>query len=115
MGGARSSTRSSPASAGSRTSVNVYTPRPSPTVIVAPSVGYSPFGYSPFGGFGMGYGLGAVGGIGSEIREINQERQLSQERAELAATKEREAQLAERVRNLEQRQNQMVPSAPVNQ
>lgn len=50
----------------------------------------------------MGYGMGAMNNIGSEMRDNSQDRRLADEQADLAATKQREAQLEERIRSLEQ-------------
>merc|ERR1712106_1166601 len=72
--------------------------RPMVAPIVVSPFGYSLFGYSPFGGFGMGYGLGSMNNIGSEIRDSNQDRRLAEEQSELAVTKQRAADLEERIK-----------------
>ena len=67
----------------------------------------------------MGYGLGAANSIGSEIRDSSQDRQLADERAQLAASQEREAQLEQRIKALEAAQGggapQMAPATPAPQ
>jgi uncharacterized membrane protein len=66
-----------------------------------PSIVVSPFGYNPMGGFGMGYGLGAMGNIGNEIRDNRQESEIQQSRAELQQARMKEAELEGRLRALE--------------
>jgi len=99
------------------------------TYISRPSVVVSPFGYgggygySPFGGFGglgLGYGLGAAGNIGNEIRDNRQEGEIQNGRVELELAKQKAAQLEQRLQLLEQAQGgppalQVVPAqvAPV--
>ena len=56
----------------------------------------------------MGYGLGAAGSIGNEIRDMNQEREIQRERAELDVAKQRQAELEARLAQLE-RQQQRAP------
>lgn len=89
----------------------------STTVIQAPPVvvggGY---GYGGYGGYGYGYdptpgialnlGLSAVSAVGNGMREYRQESEIARSRAELGAAKEREAEMAERIRALEQMQMQ---------
>merc|ERR1712232_1333267 len=59
-----------------------------PPVVVTPSVG---FGYSPFGGvggFGLGYGVGAVANdIGNTMRDMRQENEIQDSRRQLEDTK----------------------------
>eukprot|EP00544_Gedaniella_sp_CCMP2646_P001599 CAMPEP_0202507172 /NCGR_PEP_ID=MMETSP1361-20130828/51582_1 /ASSEMBLY_ACC=CAM_ASM_000849 /TAXON_ID=210615 /ORGANISM="Staurosira complex sp., Strain CCMP2646" /LENGTH=194 /DNA_ID=CAMNT_0049141277 /DNA_START=846 /DNA_END=1430 /DNA_ORIENTATION=- len=74
--------------------------QPAP-VYSSPSVVVSPFGYNPFGGFGMGYGLGAIGNIGNEIRDSRQESEIQRSQAELDQACQREAELDSRIRQLE--------------
>ena len=50
---------------------------------------------------GMGYGLGAMGSIGNEIRDSRQESEIAQSRAELEQARAREAELDARLRQLE--------------
>lgn len=50
---------------------------------------------------GFGYGLGAMNGIGNEIRDNRQEMEIQQSRAELDQAKQREADLEARLRALE--------------
>lgn len=70
-------------------------------VYSTPSVVVSPFGYNPLGGFGFGYGLGAAGSIGNEIRDYRQESEIQQSRAELEQAKIREAAMEARLKALE--------------
>ena len=82
------------------------------TVIQAPPVvvGGGGFGYG--GGYGYGYdptpGLvfGAVNAIGNGMRESRQNQMIMDERAELSASREREAQMAARLQQLEMMQMQ---------
>jgi hypothetical protein len=79
----------------------------------APVVIGSPFGYgySPFGG--MGYGaLGAVSAINNEMRDSRQENEIRQGRSELEISKQRQAQLEQRLNQLES--EQMRTNANVN-
>jgi hypothetical protein len=79
----------------------------------APVVIGSPFGYgySPFGG--MGYGaLGAVSAINNEMRDSRQENEIRQGRSELEISKQRQAQLEQRLDQLES--EQMRTNANVN-
>merc|ERR1712050_248933 len=72
---------------------------PTPTVIVSP--GYS---YNPMGGFGLGYGLGAINSIGNAMQDARQEAEISQSRAELQNAKMKEMELEARLRQLEMQQ-----------
>ena len=78
----------------------MYAPSP---IIVSP-FGYSPFGYNPLGGggFGLGYGLGAMNNSGNEMRDYRQEAEIQKSAAELEQAKLREAQLEARIKALEQ-------------
>jgi uncharacterized membrane protein len=66
-----------------------------------PSIVVSPFGYNPLGGFGMGYGLGAINNFGNEIRDNRQESEIQQSRAELEQARMKQAELEGRLRALE--------------
>lgn len=70
-------------------------------VYSTPSVVVSPFGYNPMGGFGFGYGLGAMNNIGNDIRDYRQESEIQQSKSELEQAKIREAGLEARLRALE--------------
>jgi len=92
------------------------------TIIQAtPSYGYgSPMmmapSYNPMPGLGLSLGLNAIGSIGNEIRDYNQEREIAQSRRELAETKAREQMLEQRMQMLEMQnmqQRQVVPQ-PAN-
>mmetsp|Transcript_16654 Transcript_16654/g.24931 ORF Transcript_16654/g.24931 Transcript_16654/m.24931 type:complete len:232 (-) Transcript_16654:72-767(-) len=124
-GGGRSSAssmRSAPSS--SSRSAQYRSPAPTTinrtTIIAAPTPMYSApvvigspmgFGYSPFGG--MGYGaLGAVSAINNEVRDNRQENEIRQGRTELEISKQRQAQLEQRLNQLER--DQMQTSANVN-
>lgn len=103
--GARSSPRGGSAYRSAPSAARYYAPaRPIVSPVIVSPFGYSPFGYSPFGGLGMGYGLGAMNGIGGELRDQSQDRRLADEQAELAAAKQRAADLEERVKALEKSQ-----------
>jgi cell division protein FtsB len=56
------------------------------------------------GGFGLGYGLGALNSAGNEIRDYRQESEIQQSRAELEQAKAREAELEARLKKLEEAQ-----------
>merc|ERR1711920_881122 len=71
----------------------IYAP---PPVVIAPA----PM-YSPFGGLGLGLGINAIEGIGREMRESGQKREIAKERAELEVAKQRQADLEARLRALE--------------
>mmetsp|Transcript_42752 Transcript_42752/g.50023 ORF Transcript_42752/g.50023 Transcript_42752/m.50023 type:complete len:222 (-) Transcript_42752:193-858(-) len=75
-------------------------------IIMSP-FGYSPFGYGGggFGGFGLGYGLGAMGrggggGVNQQV-QYEQQKDLAQTTAELEITKQKEADLEQRIKALE--------------
>lgn len=85
------------------------------TVIAAPPVVVGGGGYG-YGGYGGGYGygydptpglvFGAVNAIGTGIREGRQNAMIAEERAQLDASKEREREMSERIRQLEMMQMQ---------
>jgi hypothetical protein len=83
------------------------------TVIAAPPVVVGGGGYG-YGGYGGGFyydptpGLvfGAVNAIGDGMREGRQNAMIADERAQLEASKERERDMAERIRQLEMMQIQ---------
>ena len=86
----------------------------STTVIQAPPVvvggGYGGYGYGgyydPTPGIALNLGLSAVSAVGNGMREYRQESEIARSRAELGAAREREAEMAERIRALEQMQMQ---------
>lgn len=112
--GGRSMPRSMPRSSmggggggGGRTVIN----RSSTTIVAPPIVmGGGGFGYG--GGYGYGYdptpGLifHGINAIGNGIRESRQNEMIYEERSELAAAREREAEMASRIRQLEMMQMQ---------
>ena len=111
--GGRSMPRSMPRSSmgggggGGRTVIN----RSSTTIVAPPIVmGGGGFGYG--GGYGYGYdptpGLifHGINAIGNGIRESRQNELIYEERSELAAAREREAEMASRIRQLEMMQMQ---------
>ena len=111
--GRRSMPRSMPRSSmgvsggGGRTVIN----RSSTTIVAPPIVmGGGGFGYG--GGYGYGYdptpGLifHGINAIGNGIRESRQNEMIYEERSELAAAREREAEMASRIRQLEMMQMQ---------
>jgi hypothetical protein len=71
-----------------------------PTPVLSPGFGLvSPFGY------GYGYGaLGAASVINEGIREARQESELRDERVELEQVRQREAEMEQRIKLLEQQQ-----------
>ena len=82
------------------------------TVVAPPVVMGGGYGYR---GYGYGYdptpGLvfGAVNAIGNGMRESRQNQMIMDERAQLSASQEREAEMAARIRQLEmQQQGQQV-------
>lgn len=75
-----------------------------PPVVIGSPFGISPFGYNPLGGFGLGYGMGAMDNVGNTIRDYRQEGEIQQEKVELEAAKARAAQLEERIKALEEAQ-----------
>jgi len=85
------------------------------TIIQAPPVvmggGYGGYGGYGYGGGGLGLngaymGLSAVNAIGNGMRESRQNEMIATERAELGASKEREAEMSARLRQLEMMQMQ---------
>jgi hypothetical protein len=51
---------------------------------------------------GLGYGLGAMGNIGNDIRDYRQEGEIQKTEIELEQSKAREAQLEQRIKALEE-------------
>merc|ERR1712232_1477921 len=91
-------------------STTIIRPTYSSPVIVSPfGYGYgSPFG--GFGGFGLGYGLGALNNNGANQynqREYEEQKELAQNKAELEMSKQREAQLEERIKAIEGQMNEI--------
>lgn len=58
----------------------------------------------------MGYGLGAMGNIGNEIRDNRQESEIQRSQAELDQARQREAELDARIRQLEAAQAAQQPA-----
>ena len=92
-----------------------YAPARSTTTIIQPSIGFAPapvivspfgygYGYNPLGGFGLGYGLGAAESVSNEIRDYNQEREITRSKVELEEAKTRQAELEQRLKALENAQ-----------
>jgi hypothetical protein len=81
-----------------------------PPVVVGGGYGYGGYGgygyYDPTPGIALNLGLSAVSAVGNGMREYRQESEIARSRAELGAAKEREAEMAERIRALEQMQMQ---------
>lgn len=97
-------------SSSATTTINRTTIIAAPTPVISSPVVVSPFVPSPFG---FGYGaLGAVSAIGNEMRDIRQENEIARERAELEVSKQRQAQLEQRLYELER--NQAITNANVN-
>lgn len=67
--------------------------------------GYGGYGYGgyydPTPGIALNLGFSAVNSIGNGLRESRQNEMIYQERAELSASREREAEMAARIRQLE--------------
>jgi len=112
--GGRAAPRAAPAPAASSSGTTVINRRT--TVITAPPVvvggggyGYG-YGYGGYGGYSYdptpGLVFGAVEAIGTGIREGRQNAAIAEERAQLQASKERERDMAERLRQLELMQMQ---------
>jgi len=97
------------------------------TTIVAPPVvvgggGYGGYGYGGYGGYydptpgiALNLGLSAVSAVGNGMREYRQEGEIARSRAELSAAKDREADMAERIRQLEMMQMQQARGQQVVQ
>ncbi|KAL3809372.1 hypothetical protein ACHAXA_004375 [Cyclostephanos tholiformis] len=94
------------------------------TIIAAPPVviggggyGYGGYGgyYDPTPGLALNLGFSAVNAIGNGIRESRQNEMIYQERAELGAAREREAEMAARIRQLELMQAQQAGGGQVAQ
>eukprot|EP00560_Eucampia_antarctica_P009177 CAMPEP_0197823672 /NCGR_PEP_ID=MMETSP1437-20131217/999_1 /TAXON_ID=49252 ORGANISM="Eucampia antarctica, Strain CCMP1452" /NCGR_SAMPLE_ID=MMETSP1437 /ASSEMBLY_ACC=CAM_ASM_001096 /LENGTH=220 /DNA_ID=CAMNT_0043422957 /DNA_START=49 /DNA_END=711 /DNA_ORIENTATION=- len=85
----------------------------SPPVVVSPfgGYGYGGYGYNPLGGVGLG--LNAVGAVGNEMRDYRQEGEIQKGRAELEVAKQREAELAARITQLEMNQRTQQPVQPL--
>ena len=88
----------------SRTTI-IAPPRPiiSAPIVVSPfgaGIGYG-YGYNPMGGFGLGYGLGAMNSIGDTVRDYRQDSDIQRDREELEVSKQKQAELEARIRELE--------------
>jgi hypothetical protein len=96
-----------------RSSTTIIRP---PSVIVAPPIGISPFGYgygNPLGGFGLGYGLGAMtNSVGDSVRDYRQDTEISRDRAELELAKQRQAELEARINALESSSSAPTAASP---
>jgi len=112
----RAAPRPSSSAAAGTTVINKRTTviQAAPPVVVGGGYGYGGYG----GGYGYGYdptpGLvfGAVNAIGTGIREGRQNAMIAEERAQLEASKERERDMAERLRQLEMMQMQQGKGQP---
>lgn len=105
----RSPSRSVAPSSSSKTVINRSTTViQAPPVVVGGGYGYGGYGYGydPTPGIALNLGLSAVSAVGNGMREYRQESEIARSRAELGAAKEREAEMAERIRALEQMQMQ---------
>jgi hypothetical protein len=80
-----------------------------PPVVISPfgaGIGFGGgYGYNPMGGFGLGYGLGALNSAGNEVRDYRQESEIQRSKAELEQAKAKEAELEARLKVLEEAQN----------
>jgi hypothetical protein len=79
-----------------------------PPVVVGGGYGYGGYGgyYDPTPGIALNLGLSAVNAVGNGMREARQNDMIAQERAELQASREREAEMSARLRQLEMMQMQ---------
>jgi len=75
-----------------------------PPVMVSPYGYGGGYGYNPMGGLGLSLGLNAINGVGREIRESGQEREIARERSELEVAKQRQFELEQRLAALERKQ-----------
>lgn len=75
--------------------------------------GYGGYGYDPTPGIALNLGFSAVNAIGNGMREARQNDMIYQERAQLQASQQREADMAARIRELELRQGGGNGNAPV--
>merc|ERR1739848_214535 len=98
MGGGRS--YAAPRSSYSSTTT-IVRPMIAPPVMVSP-FGFG-YGYNPMGGFGLGYGLGAMNNAGNEIRDYQQENEIQRSKAELEQAKQKQAELEQRLKALEEK------------
>eukprot|EP00581_Thalassiosira_minuscula_P033779 CAMPEP_0184475782 /NCGR_PEP_ID=MMETSP0740-20130409/146744_1 /TAXON_ID=385413 /ORGANISM="Thalassiosira miniscula, Strain CCMP1093" /LENGTH=257 /DNA_ID=CAMNT_0026853317 /DNA_START=13 /DNA_END=787 /DNA_ORIENTATION=- len=83
---------------------------PSP-VVVGGGYGYGGYGYGggyydPTPGIALNLGLSAVSAVGNGMREARQNEMIANDRAELRAAQQREAEMSERLRQLEMMQMQ---------
>jgi hypothetical protein len=90
-----------------RSSTTIVRPMISSPPIIVPfggGFGYGGYGYgyNPLGGFGLGYGLGAMNQAGNAITDYRQESEIARSKAELEVAKQREAELEARVKALEE-------------
>eukprot|EP00580_Thalassiosira_gravida_P003530 CAMPEP_0201621998 /NCGR_PEP_ID=MMETSP0492-20130828/47177_1 /ASSEMBLY_ACC=CAM_ASM_000837 /TAXON_ID=420259 /ORGANISM="Thalassiosira gravida, Strain GMp14c1" /LENGTH=234 /DNA_ID=CAMNT_0048091571 /DNA_START=41 /DNA_END=745 /DNA_ORIENTATION=- len=107
-GGRRAAPRAMPRRAAAPTTTKVYNTR---TTVIAPPVmgggyGYGGGYYDPTPGIAMNLGFSAVNAIGNGMRESRQNQMIYDERAELSASREREAEMGARLRQLEMMQMQ---------
>ncbi|KAL7516625.1 hypothetical protein ACHAWX_001620 [Stephanocyclus meneghinianus] len=110
-GGRAAPRMSAPSSSSSKTVINRSTTViQAPPVVVGGGYGYGGYGYGayydPTPGIALNLGLSAVSAVGNGIREYRQTEEIARSRAELTAAKEREAEMSERIRALEQIQMQ---------
>ena len=64
------------------------------------------YGGSPFGGFGLGYGMGAMNNAGDQARDYRQETEIQTGKTELEQAKVRAAELELRIKALEEQGKQ---------
>mmetsp|Transcript_31397 Transcript_31397/g.65617 ORF Transcript_31397/g.65617 Transcript_31397/m.65617 type:complete len:243 (-) Transcript_31397:69-797(-) len=107
---ARAAPRAAPSSSASssKTVINRSTTviQATPPVVVGSPYGYGGGYYDPTPGIALNLGLSAVSSISNGMRESRQNDMIYQERAELQAAREREADMAARIRELERMQMQ---------
>ncbi|KAL3792575.1 hypothetical protein HJC23_005545 [Cyclotella cryptica] len=109
--GGRAAQRMSAPPSSSKTVINRSTTViQAPPVVVGGGYGYGGYGYGayydPTPGIALNLGLSAVSAVGNGMREYRQTEEIARSRAELSAARDREAEMSERIRALEQMQMQ---------
>merc|ERR1712127_431868 len=112
MGSTSRPMESSSSSSSSKTVINRTTViQQAPTVVAAPAPVYvapAPVmgapAYDPGPGLGLAIGVSAINSIGNGMREARQEGEIARSRAELEVAKQREANMEQRLLQLERNQ-----------
>uniref|UniRef100_A0A7S4NGA3 Uncharacterized protein n=1 Tax=Odontella aurita TaxID=265563 RepID=A0A7S4NGA3_9STRA len=106
-GNARTAGPPSVSSRSTNTVTNTHTTviQQAPVVVQQPTVVMAPPMYSsPAPGLGLAMGINAVGAIGEGMREARQEREIAQSKAEVMVMRQKEADMENRLRMMEQQQ-----------